>query len=1010
MKPPATSQTSLSARMRLLFGLLVTVPLVISGIVLSFTGWNRLHRSQRQIALSAGSVVQDTARTFEVVSGQKLRDAATSVAGIAERNLERTSNQAVAISTREFRENSLVIRQQGEQAVRRATQNMVAVSDRELRGALEELRTLNAGSLNLLSRNFSDRMEAELRNSDTSVEDRLNASIMKSWNVSADRRLVTVEEVASRAVSQILIRLQLPAQTQTVVRGPSPDLGPFLENFVRKNDPDIIRVVLVSPTGVEYGRVPETEKEEEWEETATYKAVQSTASSESLSIAEPLRFDDRSKRWIRRIAYRVIRSEQDAGKPPEVEGAPKEPFEQTTPFLVIDYAVEGVVRRAVTGSLSPGMEAFLISEKTGQVISAVDPAKVGSPLQRVLDRMPKPPAAGAYAQTPFEFAYQNPSQMLGLARYWKDDACWAVVVQPQSSVLEPVKDLKEGIKRSWEEALNNITKTQDDFIEERLIEGQRRNQAALDKARAGLAGVESQARRDVTNALAKAQTDAIARMERQINQDVDHLRERARDAIQESAAAQATLAARSVSQDAGRSAAQAQESIEREAGVIARQAAGQMLLNSAWLIPLFLIMALGLAALTTRSLVRPIDRLVAGTQNLARGRYDQRIPVEGKDELAQLAAHFNNMAEAIEAGRAELQTSHDNLAAEKARIEAILNASPDGLVLLTREDQIALLNPTALKMLRLRSFQIPEGPFSLDLLPSDAAQHLRRCMDQVRDSGESVEYEIKEPERRVLQVREVRLRGGRGRPQGRLIHLHDVTREKVIDEMKSDFISLVSHELRTPLTSILGFSSYLLMGRLGALSETQRTALESVNRQSKRLSAIISDFLDVSRIESGKIEMRKEPVSILHVADRVMEDLRPQAAEKAVKVSARLEGPDGHALAMGDEQRISQVLTNLVGNALKFTEKDGSIDVVLSRQNGDILCQVRDTGCGIPPDELPRVFDRFYQVEKVVTRKTGGTGLGLAIVKNIVEAHGGRIWIESEPGRGTEVSFTLPAA
>ena len=112
--------------------------------------------------------------------------------------------------------------------------------------------------------------------------------------------------------------------------------------------------------------------------------------------------------------------------------------------------------------------------------------------------------------------------------------------------------------------------------------------------------------------------------------------------------------------------------------------------------------------------------------------------------------------------------------------------------------------------------------------------------------------------------------------------------------------------------------------------------------------------------------------------------------------------------ALGDEQRIAQVFTNLLGNALKFTDPQGSIEINLARENGEVLCQVRDSGCGIPPDELDRVFDRFYQVEKVVTRKSGGTGLGLAIVKNIVEAHGGRIWIESEIGKGTRVSFTLP--
>ena len=142
----------------------------------------------------------------------------------------------------------------------------------------------------------------------------------------------------------------------------------------------------------------------------------------------------------------------------------------------------------------------------------------------------------------------------------------------------------------------------------------------------------------------------------------------------------------------------------------------------------------------------------------------------------------------------------------------------------------------------------------------------------------------------------------------------------------------------------------------------------------------------------------------------MVDDLAPQAAEKNIRVSAQAEERVYPVTALGDEPRIAQVFTNLVGNALKFTDQTAAIDILLSRHNGEVVCKVRDTGCGIPPDELDRVFDRFYQVEKVVTRKSGGTGLGLAIVKNIVEAHGGRIWIDSEVGKGTEVSFTLPGA
>src|SRR5262249_28909933 len=162
------------------------------------------------------------------------------------------------------------------------------------------------------------------------------------------------------------------------------------------------------------------------------------------------------------------------------------------------------------------------------------------------------------------------------------------------------------------------------------------------------------------------------------------------------------------------------------------------------------------------------------------------------------------------------------------------------------------INPTAVRYLGLKTGQIPGASFDVAALPQPGAQRLQEALERAHAGEGTQEYEIAEPQRRVLQVREVKLRSETGGSYGRLLHLHDIPHERVVDEMKTDFISLVSHELRTPLTSILGFSSYMLTGKLGPVAETQHTALDSIHRQAKRLSAIISDFLDISRIESGK--------------------------------------------------------------------------------------------------------------------------------------------------------------
>jgi signal transduction histidine kinase len=208
--------------------------------------------------------------------------------------------------------------------------------------------------------------------------------------------------------------------------------------------------------------------------------------------------------------------------------------------------------------------------------------------------------------------------------------------------------------------------------------------------------------------------------------------------------------------------------------------------------------------------------------------------------------------------------------------------------------------------------------------------------------------------------------------------------------MKSSFVMLVSHELRTPLTSILGFSSYMLMGKMGPLTEAQRGGLESIARQAHPLKAIAADFLDLSRIEIGQLEIRREPVDLARVARRVLEELSPQAHERGLWLRLAPLSRPGYAL--GDEGRIAQIFTNLVHNGIKFTEQ-GGVEVAIEPGPNTVRVEVRDTGIGIPEEEQARVFDRFYQVEGVVTRRAGGTGLGLSIVKILVQAHGGEVGV-----------------
>src|SRR5437867_4632008 len=229
-----------------------------------------------------------------------------------------------------------------------------------------------------------------------------------------------------------------------------------------------------------------------------------------------------------------------------------------------------------------------------------------------------------------------------------------------------------------------------------------------------------------------------------------------------------------------------------------------------------------------------------------------------------------------------------------------------------------------------------------------------------------------------------------------------------LDKLKSDFVSTVSHELRTPMTSIKGYVDNILDGLTGALTERQSYYLNRVKYNVERLTRMINDLLDLSRIEAGKVELHLSAVCMRDLVNDVVEGFQRAAQEKGLTL--RSHQPDELPAIRGDRDKLHQVLTNLIQNAIKFTPKGGEIRVEANAHDGGfVLVTVSDTGCGIPPHELDRVFDRFYRVESVSAEECG-SGLGLPIAKSLVELHGGRIWAESTPGQGSRFYFTVPIA
>lgn len=228
-----------------------------------------------------------------------------------------------------------------------------------------------------------------------------------------------------------------------------------------------------------------------------------------------------------------------------------------------------------------------------------------------------------------------------------------------------------------------------------------------------------------------------------------------------------------------------------------------------------------------------------------------------------------------------------------------------------------------------------------------------------------------------------------------------------LNQLKSAFVSVVSHELRTPMTSIKAFVDNMLEGFTGSLNEKQTQYLTRIQANIERLTGMVGDLLDLSRIESGRIELRKQPHSADELINEIIEGLQPYAAGKSIRLAVDASAPDPNITV--DRDKFTQILTNLIGNAIKFTPQGGTILVKTSEtgaSNGLQIC-VADTGCGIPHEELPKVFEKFYR-GSAQTGGVAGAGLGLAIVKSLVELHGGQVWAESTEGRGSSFFFIIP--
>jgi two-component system phosphate regulon sensor histidine kinase PhoR len=280
-------------------------------------------------------------------------------------------------------------------------------------------------------------------------------------------------------------------------------------------------------------------------------------------------------------------------------------------------------------------------------------------------------------------------------------------------------------------------------------------------------------------------------------------------------------------------------------------------------------------------------------------------------------------------------------------------------------------------------------------------------VNQVEAKGQVLNYELKLPDlsERWLQVNAAAISNSNGEREGTILVFHDLTRLKQLERTREEFVANVSHELRTPLSLIKGYVETLLDGARNNPEVAQRF-LKIIERNTQRLDLLIQDLLTISALESERIKLALLPTNLRLLADKIFADLHARAEGKNIQLINEL--PELTALA--DANRLDQVLANLVDNAIKYGRMQGRV-IVGGKfvEDQKVQVYVRDDGPGIPSEALDRVFERFYRVDKARSRDQGGTGLGLSIVKHIVQAHGGKVWVESELGKGATFYFTLPA-
>jgi two-component system phosphate regulon sensor histidine kinase PhoR len=404
--------------------------------------------------------------------------------------------------------------------------------------------------------------------------------------------------------------------------------------------------------------------------------------------------------------------------------------------------------------------------------------------------------------------------------------------------------------------------------------------------------------------------------------------------------------------------------------------------------------ALALSFLLSWLTVRPLSEMREALGAIARGDLARRLRPRSDDELGEMAGAINDMAE-------ELGLRLEEVTAEKEQLHAVLAGMVEGVLVLDPDGCVTLANPRLRELLSL--WGPVEGRKLLEVVRHPGID------DALRAAAGSTapvvsEVEIGERTSRTLLIHAAAF-PQEGPYMGTVAVFHDVTELRHLEMVRRDFVANASHELQTPLTAIRGFAETLVGNDLSW--EEVRAQLDVILRNAERLENLIRDMRELSRVESRRVPLQPGEVDVSKLTKALLADMEPRLKECSLEVSV---ADRDAVLAWADRRAVDQVLTNLLDNALKYTDPGGRITVEIEGEPEAVRVSVSDTGIGIPPEHQDRIFERFYRVDKARSRSLGGTGLGLAIVKHLVQAMGGEVYVESEPGRGSTFRLRLPRA